>query len=241
VHVGFDQYMYIGCTLRAEPAVALAGSAGLFVERITDSPVAMEGDDDVDGSRRPADAGWWAELASLVTERGAVLLEEGHVLNTSRWHRLTTATMDRTRVGLAPRSRLLVWSDLSRDIDTVLATLECDGLIEVVWQEADGELKSRLVDDETYADLPGLLGTARAAAVLSAHVDERRRCWPACSPTPMASCARVGRRSRATPAAGSCRRTMGMASCDAAPSTENPLKVHSGESRGKQSLAVGCG
>jgi hypothetical protein len=131
VHVGFDQYVFVGSAVPCERSVALTHDRGLFAEPVDASPLAKEFTDDTAGTRLPADAAWWARLASLVTERGAVVLEEGYVLNAARWHRVTAANVDTVRARLAPRSRLLVWPDLSTDVDTVLAGLAPDGLIEV--------------------------------------------------------------------------------------------------------------
>lgn len=81
IHVGFVQYVYVGSSVPCERSVALAHDRGLFVEPIGTSPQAAEFSDDTTGTRQPADAAWWARLASLITERGAVMLDEGYVLN----------------------------------------------------------------------------------------------------------------------------------------------------------------
>ena len=80
----------------------------------------------------------------MVDEFGAALLEEGYVHNDSRWHRLTPSTVDTVRHRLAPRARLLVWPDLSADVPGVLGSLPDEGLVEVVWQDHDGRITSRL-------------------------------------------------------------------------------------------------
>jgi coenzyme F420-reducing hydrogenase delta subunit len=193
VHVGFDQYVYVGSAVACEQAVALTHERGLFAEPIDASPWATEVADDASVQRRPADAAWWAGLGSLVAERGPLMLEEGYVASASRWHRVTAADIDLVRARLTPRSRLLVWPDLSTDVDSVLAGLASDGLIELVWQERDGRITSWLVEDD-HAELPALLAGARAALVVSCPVDQchpvagrgtaRRRWCAACSVVP---------------------------------------------------------
>lgn len=173
VHVGFDQCVYVGSAVPCERSVALAHDRGLFAEPVDASPLATEFTGDTAGTRQPADAAWWARLASLVTQRGAVMLEEGYVLNASRWHRLAAADVDTVQARLAPRSRLLVWPDLSTDVGTVLAGLAPDDLIEVVWQNSDGRITSRLVGEGGYADLPALLAGPRAALIVSHVLDQR--------------------------------------------------------------------
>jgi small subunit ribosomal protein S1 len=173
VHVGFDQYVYVGSAVPCLRAVAFTHQRGLFAEPIDASPLATEFSDDTAGERRPADAAWWARLGLLVADRGAVVLEEGYVLNAARWHRLTAADVEAVRARLAPRSRLLVWPDLSTDVDGVLAGLAPGGLVEVVWQGADGRISSRLTDEDGYAGLPALLAGARAAMVVSGLLDQR--------------------------------------------------------------------
>src|SRR6266851_3021302 len=173
VHVGVDQYVYVGSAVPCERSVALAHDRGLFPEPVDASPLATEFTDDTAGTRQPADDAWWARLASLVTQRGAVMLEEGYVLNASRWHQVAAADVGTVQARLAPRSRLLVWPDLSTDVDTVLAGLAPDDLIEVVWQNSGGRITSRLVDEGGYAGLPALLAGARAALVVSHILDER--------------------------------------------------------------------
>src|SRR5262245_17454453 len=98
---------------RAKRAVAFTHERGLFAEPVDASPLTTEFTADTAGERRPADAAWWAMLGSLVAERGAVALEEAYLLNASRWHRVTAGNVDAVRARLAPRSRLVVWPDMS--------------------------------------------------------------------------------------------------------------------------------
>ncbi|WP_433570214.1 hypothetical protein [Streptomyces sp. CA-251247] len=70
------------------------------------------------------------------------ILEEEYVQNASRWHRLTSDTIDTVRAALAPpRSpgRVAVWPDLASDTAAVLDALPTEGLIEAVWQDSDGQ------------------------------------------------------------------------------------------------------
>jgi small subunit ribosomal protein S1 len=61
---------------------------------------------------------------------------------------------------------------LSTDVDAV-ARVKPDGLMAVVWEKQDGELTSRLVDEDDRTDLRGLLAGARRAAVVSCMIDQR--------------------------------------------------------------------
>jgi small subunit ribosomal protein S1 len=174
VHVGFDQHVYVGSAVPCELSVALAHDRGLFAEPVVTSPLAAEfTDDGTSGTRQPADAAWWARLAALVTQRGTVMLEEGYVLNASRWHLVAAADVDTVQARLAPRSRVLVWPDLSADVDTVVAGLAPDDLIEVVWQDSGGRITSRLVDEGGHAGLAALLAGAGAALVVPQLLDQR--------------------------------------------------------------------
>lgn len=66
-----------------------------------------------------------------------------------------------------------MWPDLSADVDTVVASLAPGDLIEVVWQNSDGRITSRLLDEGGHAGLPALLAWARAALVVSHVLDQR--------------------------------------------------------------------
>ncbi|MFF4560198.1 hypothetical protein [Streptomyces sp. NPDC001435] len=67
--------------------------------------------------QRPGDDEFWAGLHWSVTSGRAGLLEETYVEGASRRHRLTSATIDSVRAGIAPRARPAVWPDLSSDIE----------------------------------------------------------------------------------------------------------------------------
>lgn len=171
VHVGYDQYLYIGSAQPCRRAVARARDLGLFPERIDGSPYdpAIDAPDEI----RAADAEFWGELSDLAGAHGAVLLEEGHLANHSRWHRLTVTDVDAVRARLAPRARLLVWPELLGDVEAMLRSLPDEGLVEMVWEDARGTITSRVVDDELFGELPALLTGARAAMVLSGSADDR--------------------------------------------------------------------
>jgi small subunit ribosomal protein S1 len=102
-----------------------------------------------------------------------LLLEETYVEGASRWHRLTSGTIDSVRAGIAPRARLAVWPDLSSDVDAVLGAFPADGLVEGVWQDEDGRIHSVVADESGYQELADRISGAVAAALLSMYADER--------------------------------------------------------------------
>lgn len=171
IHVGWDQYVYVGSVVPCRRAVALAHQHGLFADRLTRSPydVRLDGEP----AARCADASFWSDLAALTREHGTVLLEEGHLHNVSRWHRITADTCDAVRARLAPRSRLLVWPGLRTDVAAVLAGLPGEGASEIVWQRPDGIITSRCVDEEDHGQVPALLAGATAVTILSGYADDR--------------------------------------------------------------------
>ncbi|WP_344177255.1 hypothetical protein, partial [Kribbella lupini] len=89
VHIGYDQYMYVGTHLACERAVASATSLGLFPVRIKQSPW----DNSAEEPGPPADAAFWARLTDLATHHGTILLCESPARNLNRWHRLTAETI----------------------------------------------------------------------------------------------------------------------------------------------------
>ncbi|GAA0943927.1 RNA-binding protein [Nonomuraea longicatena] len=183
VHVGYDQYVYIGSALPCPHAVALTHRRGLFAEPIGRSPYDPELDGD-DHLRRPADATFWAELDALLSERGAVVLEEGYVANASRWHRIVPGGVGAVRARLAPRARLLVWPDLSPEVDAALADLPDEGLSEVVWQAPQGHLAGVYVCETDYPALPAMLAGAVAVLILSCYEGEETPLMAAALPDP---------------------------------------------------------
>ncbi|MFF4429592.1 S1 RNA-binding domain-containing protein [Streptomyces sp. NPDC001513] len=171
VHVGWDQYLYVGSSSPCEEAQARARALGLFPERMDASPYAMETDEDE--IQRPGDDAFWARLGWAVASCQAGLLEETPIEGVSRWHRLDDEALDTVRAGLAPRARLAVWPGLSTDIDAVLGSFPADGLVEGVWQDEDGRIHSAVVDEDDYAELTARIARAGAAALLPMYADER--------------------------------------------------------------------
>lgn len=131
VHVGWDQYLYISSSRPCEAALAHTRQLGLFPKRLDASPYAFEAEEEEQQvTQRPGDDDFWADLHRAVANGSAGALEETYFEGASRWHRLTRDTIDRVRVGLAPRARLAVWPPLSSDIDAVLEALPAEGLVE---------------------------------------------------------------------------------------------------------------
>ncbi|GAA2016483.1 hypothetical protein GCM10009839_10100 [Catenulispora yoronensis] len=188
VHIGWDQYMYISSAEPCHDAVARAAELGLFPEAVDASP--YEGAFEEPGEQRPADADFWAHLRRTLLHREAAILEESHLQNVSRWHRLSSDNLDTVRAGLAPRARLTVWPDLSRDVAVdvtvaaTLAELSEDDIVEVVWEDQDGRIVSAIVDDSEFAELSTRLAQARAIAVLPLAEDDRHPLFAAVLPDP---------------------------------------------------------
>ncbi|MFJ8623906.1 S1 RNA-binding domain-containing protein [Kitasatospora sp. NPDC093550] len=180
VHVGWDQYVYVGSAVPCEAAVERTRDLGLFPEPVEASPYDVEPDEP--GVQRPADDVFWARLRSCVATGEAALLEEMHLDNASRWHRLGEGSLDAVRARLTPRARLAVWPDLSTDVGAVLAGLPDEGLVEFVWEDRDGRITSVVADEEQFPAAAARLAGARAAAVLPAYVDERTPLFTAVLP-----------------------------------------------------------
>ncbi|MFB6892151.1 RNA-binding protein [Kitasatospora sp. NPDC056327] len=165
VHVGQDQYLYIGTAGPVGPGVARARELGLFPEPQAGSPYAPR----PDGStpEPPADEGYWARLRLAVAAGEVHLLEERFVANSSRWHRLTPGTVDAVRAGLAPRSRLAARRDpLTADPDAVLGPLDPADCHHVLREYADGRLAACWLDPEDRAESAEALAGVRRLAVL---------------------------------------------------------------------------
>ncbi|MQS11670.1 30S ribosomal protein S1 [Streptomyces kaniharaensis] len=122
VHVGDEGEVYVrGAAFGT--AVERARALGLDVSEVEGSPYAPELDETADA--RPADDAFWAAVAALVAERGAVLLEEQYVRNGYRWHGISSVEdVDGARARLTPRARLALWPDLSADLDAVRTAIE---------------------------------------------------------------------------------------------------------------------
>ncbi|MFF0295789.1 S1 RNA-binding domain-containing protein [Kitasatospora sp. NPDC004614] len=172
VHIGWDQYMYIGTDRPCERAVARVRRLGLFPEPIPESPHSEESDEP--GEQRPADEEFWARVHWLVAGGRAGLLEEGYVQNASRWHRLTPETIDAVRAGLTPRAMLTLWPPLSDDVAAALAALPEDDTREFVWEDGSGAVHSVVVHDDQHEELTARVADARAACALPITVDEHR-------------------------------------------------------------------
>ncbi|WP_203731927.1 hypothetical protein [Paractinoplanes durhamensis] len=184
VHVGWDQYVYVGSRIDCPRSVVFAEDHGLFAEPIPDSPYAFGELDDEDTPVRPADEMFWAELQRLTQARGGVLLEEGYIVNRSRWHRLAPETVRAVRGRLAPRARLLVWPDLTADVAAVLRSLRADDSVELVWQDRNGRIRSHLTGEDDRITPAERLANAGAATAISILTDERHPLMTAVLPDP---------------------------------------------------------
>ncbi|MFE7327873.1 RNA-binding protein [Streptomyces sp. NPDC057565] len=180
VHVGWDQYVYVGSDRPCPDAVARTRELGLFPEPLTASPYAAEFDEAE--MTEPADEDFWARVRTTLASRQTALLEEEHVRGASRWHRLTAENLDAVRAGLIPRALLTVWPDLTPDVGAVLAALPEDGPVEFVWETQDGRISHAIVDDTHYQELSVHVAGARAARALSLYVDERHPLFCAALP-----------------------------------------------------------
>ncbi|MFD5483653.1 RNA-binding protein [Streptomyces hawaiiensis] len=171
VHVGWDQYVYVGSDRPCADAVARTRELGLFAEPLTASPYAAE----IDETEviEPADEDFWTRVRTALGPRQTLLLEETYVCNAARWHRLTQENVDTVRAGLGPRARLTVWPDLTPDVGAVLAALPEEGSVEFVWEAQDGMISSAIVDDTEYHELATQVTDARAACFLPLSLDER--------------------------------------------------------------------
>ncbi|MFD4152423.1 S1 RNA-binding domain-containing protein [Streptomyces hydrogenans] len=180
VQVGWDQYVYVSSDRPCEGAVARTRALGLFPERLDVSP--YDAGFDEPGVQRPADEDFWDRLHWSVCVGDAAILEEEHLHNVSRRHRLTEDTLDAVRARLAPRAQLTVWPDLSPDVGAVLASLPDEGPVEFVWEDRNGAISSTLVHESEYRELATRVAGARAAAALSLAADERHPLFTAVLP-----------------------------------------------------------
>ncbi|MET9110531.1 RNA-binding protein [Streptomyces zhihengii] len=168
VHVGWDQYVYVGSDRPCADAVARTRELGLFVEPMEASPYAAEPE-----VTEAAGEGFWASVRTELAARRGLLLEETHVVNATRWHRLTAESLDAVRAGIGPRALLAVWPDLEPDVGAVLAALPSEWHVEFVWETKDGTIRDVTVDETEYQELAALVADARAARALSLYADER--------------------------------------------------------------------
>ncbi|MEW2129837.1 RNA-binding protein [Streptomyces sp. NPDC005435] len=161
VHVGWDQYVYVGSDRPCADAVARTRELGLFPEPLTVSPYAAEFDEAE--VTEPADDDFWTRVHTALASRRTLLLEETYVRNAVRRHRLTPENLDTVRAALGPRALLTVWPDLTPDIDAVLAALPEEESVEFLWETRDGTISHAIVDDTDYHRLAPQLTAARAA------------------------------------------------------------------------------
>ncbi|MEV8037477.1 S1 RNA-binding domain-containing protein [Streptomyces sp. NPDC086182] len=171
VHVGWDQYLYLGSNLPCETALARTRALGLFPERMERSPYDFAPDDPA-YVQRPADADFWARLYWTVSAHRAVFLEEVFAVNASRWHRLTRDNIETVRSQQAPRAQLAIWPDLLTDVDKAVAALPDEGLVEIVWEDEDRQITSTVVDETQFEAVTSQLASARAAGVVSMYAGE---------------------------------------------------------------------
>lgn len=181
VHVGWDQYLYVGSSRPCGSALARTQSLGLFPERRDASPYDFA-PDDPQRVQRPADADFWARLRWTASAHHATFLEETYAGNATRWHRLTRDNIEAVRSRLTPRARLAVWPDLLTDVDAAMAALPGEGLVEIIWEDGDGRITSTVVDETQSGAVTSQIAGARAAGVLSLAVDERQPLFTAVLP-----------------------------------------------------------
>ncbi|MFI6313551.1 S1 RNA-binding domain-containing protein [Nocardia fusca] len=172
VHVGWDQYLYIGSSRPCAAALARTRSLGLFPELLDASPYDFVPDAPV-SEQRPADADFWARLRWTVVSHRATFLEESYATNAARWHRLTADNLEAVRARLTPRARLAVWPDLLTDVGAAMASLPDEGLVEFLWEDESGRITSTVADDTQFEAVISRIAGASAAGVLSLGTDER--------------------------------------------------------------------
>ncbi|MFJ4560013.1 RNA-binding protein [Streptomyces massasporeus] len=171
VHVGWDQYVYVGSDQPCGAAVARTRELGLFAEPIASSPYAADLEEPE--VTQAADEEFWERVRAELAAPQMLLLEETYLRNATRWHRLTESNLDIVRAALGPRALLTVWPDLTPDVDAVLAALPEDQSVDFVWEAANGTIRHVTVDETHHQQLTALVAGARAACSLPLAVDER--------------------------------------------------------------------
>lgn len=173
VHVGWDQYVYVGSNQPCEAAVARTRELGLFAEPITASPYAADLEEPE--VTQAADEDFWERVRAELATPQTLLLEEAYLRNATRWHRLTEDNLDTVRAALGPRALLTVWPDLdlTPDVDAILAALPEDESVDFVWEAPDGTIRHVTVDETDHQQLTTLVAGARAACALPLALDER--------------------------------------------------------------------
>lgn len=171
VHVGWDQYLYLGSSRPCEAALTRTRALGLFTQRLEASPYEFAPDDPT-YVQRPADADFWTRVGWTVTAHRATYLEETFAGNASRWHRLHRDNIETVRSRLAPRAQLAVWPDLLTDVDTAVAALPDEGLVQIIWEKEDGRITSTVADETRFENVASQLAGASAAGVVSMYAGE---------------------------------------------------------------------
>ncbi|WP_040793638.1 hypothetical protein [Nocardia paucivorans] len=170
IHIGYDQYMYIGSDRPCTRAVQRTRALGLFPRPRESSPYDPCFDEPV--VKRPADNAFWAEVADLATRHGSVILQETYIGDVSRWHRLVPDNIEAVRTALTPRSLLRVWPELSTDLSAVLEEFPEGETATLVREDHEGRIVDLWVDDEDRAQLSARLTGARAATALPMDFSE---------------------------------------------------------------------
>lgn len=172
VHIGWDQYMYVGSDRPCAHALTRTRELGLFAEPLTGSPYAAELDEPE--VAEAADADFWLRVRAALASQHVLLLEENYVRNATRWHRITPENLGTVRAGLGPRALLTLWPDLTPDVDAVLAALPGEESVEFVWEAQDGTISHAIVDDTDHQELAARVADARAACALALSAAEHR-------------------------------------------------------------------
>ncbi|MEU6676635.1 RNA-binding protein [Streptomyces sp. NPDC046925] len=180
VHVGWDQYVYVGSDQPCAAAVARTRELGLFAEPITMSPYAADLEEPE--VTQAADEEFWERVRAELAVPQMLLLEESYLYNATRWHRLTEHNLDTVRAVLGPRALLSVWPDLNPDVDAVLAALPEDETVDFVWEAPNGTISHVTVDETHHQQLATSVAGARAACSLSLALDERHPLFHAALP-----------------------------------------------------------
>ncbi|MER5515705.1 S1 RNA-binding domain-containing protein [Streptomyces sp. NPDC002763] len=181
VHVGWDQYLYVGSSRPCAAALARTRSLGLFPERLDASPYDFA-PDEPRHEQRPADADFWARLRWAVSAHRATFLEETYAANASRWHRLTRDNIEAVRSQLTPRAQLAVWPDLLTEVDAAMAAMPEEGPVEILWEDQAGRITSTVADDTQFEAVTSKIADASAAGVVSLAADERHPLFTAVLP-----------------------------------------------------------
>lgn len=165
VHVGYDQYVYVGSEQPCRVAVARTHEVGLFADPITASPYAADLEEPE--VTQAADDAFWIRVRTALASSQGLLLEGTYLRNAIRWYRLTEDNLDTVRVALGPRALLTIWPDLAPDVDAVIAGLPQDETVVFVWEASDSTIHHFTVEETDHEQLATLVTDARAACVLS--------------------------------------------------------------------------